>query len=354
VIRVAHVNQDAGIRPEAAKGAWVHVDRLRAALAAIGADVIAIDEPDGQRARALLADACVHAPLDLIYERYSLGAYTASQYAHERGIPHVLEVNAPLQDEAARHRPAELARLNQEHEGTLFSNAAQVFVVSPALRPYARARGTPDDRIQVTPNGVDSERFMPRGVHDTLRSSIVPANHFVLGFHGRLRPWHHFDALVTVAADLIAAGRPLFVLTVGRGEFQRELKGRLPADSYHCIDWVPHAQVGRYVACFDALPLAYAEEAESYFSPLKLFEAMAAGVVPVVPRLGELPSYVEDLAAGLVYTAGDSDDLRAALLRLIDDEQLRTRLAKSAIRVARGHSWTQIAETVIRSVVAVS
>lgn len=97
------------------------------------------------------------------------------------------------------------------------------------------------------------------------------------------------------------------------------------------------------VACFDILPLAYALDAGFYFSPLKLLEAMACGVVPVVPDLGELPELVGNGAAGLVYPAGSTPALVAALELLIGDEARRARLAAHCITLAQRRSWTAIA-----------
>jgi len=348
-MRIAHVNQDAGIRPGSEKGAWVHVDRLRAALAEVGAEVVALDEPNPAALGDALSAAATIEPFDLVYERYSLGGFSAAQWAREHGVPYALEVNAPLFDEVSKHRPEQLTRWNADRDRELFEQASRVFVVSPALRDYARVRGTTLDRIEVTPNGVDTERFRPRARTDELHSELVPPGHVVLGFHGRLRPWHHFENLVAVAQELLVDGYPVFVLTVGRGDFAASLGTALPAENYACVEWLPHEQVGRYVACFDVLPLNYVDESEAYFSPLKLFEAMAAGVVPIVPRIGELPNYVTHDETGLQYDAGDNSALKTSITRLIEDRALCTRLRDSAVQSAREHSWKRIAETVVRT-----
>jgi glycosyltransferase involved in cell wall biosynthesis len=110
-----------------------------------------------------------------------------------------------------------------------------------------------------------------------------------------------------------------------------------------CLGWIAHEQMPRMVACFDALPLAYSADAPFYFSPLKLLEAMACGVVPVVPDLGELPELVEHGAAGLVYPAGSIEALAGALERLAGEPALKARLGARAVERARLKSWTAIA-----------
>src|SRR5579864_987734 len=43
-------------------------------------------------------------PFDFVYERYSLWSFAAMEYAREKGIPGLLEVNAPLIEEHAQYR----------------------------------------------------------------------------------------------------------------------------------------------------------------------------------------------------------------------------------------------------------
>jgi len=169
----------------------------------------------------------------------------------------------------------------------------------------------------------------------------------VIGFHGRLRPWHGFEMLVDVCDRLLQHGRDIHLLVVGEGEF--DALNRLPDDRYSRIEWQPHHEIPKYVAAFDVLPLTYQADMPCYFSPLKLMEAMACGVVPLVPDLGDLPTVVDHQRTGLVYRAGDGDQLFAQLDALIDDRILRTDIGSQAAALARQHSWTNIAALALAS-----
>jgi glycosyltransferase involved in cell wall biosynthesis len=116
------------------------------------------------------------------------------------------------------------------------------------------------------------------------------------------------------------------------------------------LSWVEHEQVGRIVAACDVLPLTYAGDAPCWFSPLKLLEAMSAGVVPVVPAMGDLESAVRHGHDGLVYAPGDLAALVDGLELLWRDEPLRARLAREARRAAAGRTWTSIARRVVERV----
>jgi glycosyltransferase involved in cell wall biosynthesis len=257
----------------------------------------------------------------------------------------VLEVNAPLWDEATAHRGRSISDGDLERERFVLQSAARVACVSSAVARYVASRGVGAERIAVRPNGVDARRFVPRAESCALRDRLGLDGRFVLGFHGRLRPWHRFDALVDAAAALVARGRAVHVLAIGEGEFERELE-RLPRDARTWIPWLAHDEVAAHVACYDALALTY-RGADCYFSPLKLLEAMACGAVAVVPRAGDLETIVEHEFNGLTYAAGDADALLVELERAIDDRELCARLAREGRRTAEQRSWTSIAAEVL-------
>jgi len=334
------VNQDAGIGPGRNKGAAVHLRAVRDAFRRLGADVLEIDAVDASEVAAALGAA---AGLDLVYERYALGALAGSRFAREHGIAHVVEVNAPLMEEERRYRARALPPGIEFAEREIFSHAACVLAVSNAVARYALARGAAEAAILVRPNGVDTELFRPPDARE-------PAGRFVLGFHGRLRPWHNFEMLAEAAQRLVREGRDVHLVTVGAGDFAGAAAPHLPAARRTHVDWVEHGEVARLVARFDALPLTYAADPEFYFSPLKLFEAMACGVVPVVPRLGDLAVLVEHERHGLAYDAGDTAQLVAALARLMDEPDLLRRLSRRACARARRHAWVDIARDVLRAV----
>jgi glycosyltransferase involved in cell wall biosynthesis len=81
-----------------------------------------------------------------------------------------------------------------------------------------------------------------------------------------------------------------------------------------------------------------------YFSPLKLREAMACGVVPLVPALGDLQLAVEHEKTGFVYGAGNEEQLLEQLESLIIDPEWCGEIGHNASLNAAGHSWERIAE----------
>jgi glycosyltransferase involved in cell wall biosynthesis len=77
-----------------------------------------------------------------------------------------------------------------------------------------------------------------------------------------------------------------------------------------------------------------------YFSPLKLFEYMAAGRAVVASRIGQIPEIVRDGETGLLTVPGDPVDLAAKIRCLYRDRHLRERLGCEARRESfHHHGW---------------
>ena len=344
---VLSVNQDAGISPARAKGAAVHLNAMREAFSARGADCRAIDEADDKRLAGMLDAAIDKGPVDLIYERYALGKSTAAQFAAEHQIPLVLEVNAPLADEQRRWRGQTDEVDDARHDAFAMGKACKIIAVSSDVARYAVERGADINRVEVFPNGVDNDRFKPSVRLHSVRDSLIPQGRLVIGFHGRLRPWHGFEMLTEVFQSLLDRNFDVHLLVVGEGDFS-ELQD-LPEDRYTRVEWQPHQQIPRYVAAFDVLPLTYQADMPCYFSPLKLMEAMACAVVPLVPDIGDLPATVIHQDTGLVYQAGHKGQLQARIESLIEDKTLMIQLGQRAAEKARQHSWSHIADHVLDS-----
>ena len=344
---VLSVNQDAGINPGRAKGAAVHLNSMREAFSKVGAVCHGIDEPDDTRLLEALSAAINQGTVDLIYERYALGKSAASRFADANGIPLVLEVNAPLADEQHRWRGGSNEADDTRQDAFAMGKACKIVAVSNDVAQYSLQRGAKPEQIEVFPNGIDTERFNLSLRNDSVRHLLIPPDRFVIGFHGRLRPWHGFDMLVKVSRELLQRGSEIHLLVVGEGDFD-ELR-QLTEDRYTRVEWQPHKEIPRYVAACDALPLTYKADMPCYFSPLKLTEAMACGVVPLVPDLGDLPLAVKHLETGLVYPAGDEDQLLTQLQSLIANRNLLDTLGKNAAKEASRHSWLSIADHVLQA-----
>jgi glycosyltransferase involved in cell wall biosynthesis len=341
-MRIAYVCADRGIALGRIKGAAVHMAEITSALARTGAEVLLLPSAvaPGREAPAAgvtveplppaASDAVLARWLEVrlrsfgaeaLYERFSLHTTAGSVAAARLGIPHVVELNAPLPLEAARYRtlsrPADAHRL----ERAVLARADLVLAVSRPLTAYARARGA--RHVEVLPNAVDVRRFpVPSRVREPR-----------CVFLGALRPWHGIGTIAEAWRLLGTDAPPLLVVGDGPGRAELEALGAEVTGA------VPHTRVPGLLSTA-AIGLApCAPDAPDYFSPLKLFEYLASGLAVVA---GAIPGVAEVVGSehAVLIAPCDPRALADAVSELARDESRRAELGAAGreLVVAR-HTW---------------
>ena len=257
-------------------------------------------------------------PFDLVYERYSLWSYAGMEYGHG-----VLEVNAPLIEEQAQYFTL-VDRTGAERVAERVFGAAKV--IAAVSREVADYIARPN--VHVVPNGVNHHRYPP-GLQPSR-----PSDKFTVGFLGNVRPWHGLPILVEAFAQL----RDARLLVVGDAAIEgAECTGRVSPDD-----------VPGLLASMDVATCPYPKLDHFYFSPLKLYEYMAAGLPVVASRIGQLAEVLENGVTGVLCEPGNAVELAEALERLQRDPQLRTRLSQAArARVLREHTWDAVVRRIL-------
>jgi len=377
-MRVAYVCADPGVPVFGAKGSSVHVQSVVRALLRRGAEVELLAARAGGPAPGALEGVRLHrlprppkgdlaerercalaangelgrmlatlAPVDLVYERCSLWSVAALRHGRHVGVPTVLEVNAPLVEEQARHRVLG-DRAGAERIARLQAELADLLVaVSAGVAAHLRQRHPATaGRIRVIGNGVDPERF--RGV------AIKRGRPFTVGFVGTLKPWHGVDTLVDAFARLRAQVPDARLLVVGdgpgRATLERQLEALGIAAAAELTGAVPPDAVPALLARMSVAVAPYPALPEFYFSPLKVLEAMAAGLPVVAARVGDLDRLVVEERTGRLVPPGDPEALATALRSLAASPEERARLGAAARRrVLAAHTWDAVVDRVLRA-----
>ena len=291
-------------------------------------------------------------PPDFIYERASLFGIAGVLVARQLNVPLVLELNAPLTEEQETYRQMSLTDLATAAESWALAQADAVIAVSSQLRDHAISLGADPSRVRVLPNGVDSGLFNPAIPPQQVRHRWGLHDGPILGFVGGLRPWHDLKALPPLLQRLIQRYAQLQMVIVGDGPMRMALEDDLKSlgirDRVVFTGSVPHEEIPELIRLFDVAVAPYAHlDHAFYFSPLKLFEYMACGVPVVGARLGQLVEVIRHGENGLLYDAGDIDDLAGACDRLLRDENLRQYMGAMAAKdVLEHYTWDRNAERV--------
>ena len=379
-MRVAYVCADPGVPVFGEKGSSIHVQEMLRALKSRGCRVelfaarvdgapppglealplhrlprLSASDAAAREREALAANVELRRTLaeagrfDVVYERYSLWSHAAMEHARDAGTPGVLEVNAPLVEEQATYRTLADREGAERVARQVFAAARALVAVSDGVASFLRAQGAAPERVHVVPNGVDPARF-PESV---LPSRPADPGVFTVGFVGTLKAWHGLPQLAEAFHRLHDSHPATRLLIVGDGpereDLVRDLAARGLSGSALLCGAVPPAEIPGLLASMDAAVAPYPPIDPFYFSPLKVFEYMAAGLPVAASRIGQLAAVIRDGGNGLLLPPGDAGALSAALVRLCEDRALRIRLGRAARgTVLEEHTWEAVAGRILR------
>ena len=311
----------------------------------------------GQVARGRILRAAHEFEPRFVYERYAFGNTGGVRAAETLGLPLVLEVNSPMVLELGKTRGLAFPRLARRVEEQVFRSATIVCAVTGVLADMLVVLGGARARVLVPPNGVELERYARLGATRAgARASLgLGDDALVLGFVGYYRDWHRLDLVIDALRD--PALETARLVLIGEGPARAELEARAAtqgvAARVHFAGPRPHAEIPALLPAFD---VALVPAINPYASPLKLFEYMAAGRAVLAPDQPNLREVLVHDADALLVPAGAPEPLRAALVRLAREPELRERLGAAARAkvTALDLTWQANARRVIAAVEALA
>jgi glycosyltransferase involved in cell wall biosynthesis len=160
----------------------------------------------------------------------------------------------------------------------------------------------------------------------------IPDGALIVGTVANLKAKKGYPYLLRAAAVVRKELRDVRFVIVGQGPdepFLRSEAHRLGLDRTVVFTGFREDPL-RVAAAFDVFALPSLYEGLS----IALIEAMSLGKPSVVTRTGGVPEVVTHGKHGLIVSPGDSDELAAALLTLLTDRTLRSRMGQAATRRA--------------------
>lgn len=349
-------------------GGAVHVASVSAGLALLGhrvhvvaspgdgpfprdsADWVGLPPPLGVRRLRWLRAARIRALAErirpeVIIERYYNFGGEGIRAARAVGALAVLEVNAPVVDHAgsAKRRLDRALLVEPMRRWRDWQCRRTDLFVTPL--PGILPAWVPPERIVELEWGADTQRFNPDATGDVPFSRRRGETCIV--FAGAFRAWHGALQLVDAMRRLREHGRDdVTCVLIGSGpELPRVRQAAECIDGVRCVGDVPHDRMPACLAAADIgaapfdvgahLPLALG----FYWSPLKVFEYMAAGLPVVAPRIERLESIVRDGQEGVLYDARDPGALATALDALRDAARRRQLGEAARRRAVERYGW---------------
>jgi glycosyltransferase involved in cell wall biosynthesis len=220
-----------------------------------------------------------------------------------------------------------LVRLEQ----MLFHRFSRIVTVSQAISDRLASLGIPAGNTRVISNGIFVSDY------DKPRPEVIRARKQALGLRegsriilnlARLTEQKAQRDLIIAAKSILDQGRDVQLLLVGDGELRSPLDRLIRESGLEgrvlLLGFRSDSREILQIADIFALPSL--EEG----LPMSLLEAMAAELPIVVSTVGAMPDVVRDRREGLLVPPGDTAQLTAALLDLLDNPPLAAELAAGA------------------------
>jgi glycosyltransferase involved in cell wall biosynthesis len=197
----------------------------------------------------------------------------------------------------------------------------------------------PRKPIYLLPNGAESSLFK-RIITSKQKKNIV--------FLGAINQPEILDPLFEILPEIVKKHPDVHVTIIGDGTylsyFKNKCKSPAISSTVSFTGWLPLMEVQKYLRGGDIgycyMPDEFTNRAASN---MKVAQYMARGVLPLVSRVGDLPSYVGYGKVGYIALPDNSQSLLKTILAALDSRERRQK-AKEAQSFAKEHfEWKKLA-----------
>jgi len=210
-----------------------------------------------------------------------------------------------------------------------YRRAARVAAISPQVESIVRSF---DSAIDVTvvfsaSSGLPFRESVVAELRDRWNGK------FVVGHVGALDMQKGQKTIIEAARRCAISHPELHFVLVGGGDDEQHLR-QLAVDLQNLEFTGFVDNVGDFLAAFDLFILPSNREGLGSI----LFDAMERKLAIVASRVGGVPSIVHDNHNGLLIDPGRPDQLRAAIVRLYEDPELRHDFGEAGARIAAANT----------------
>lgn len=243
-------------------------------------------------------------------------------------IPHCLEIH-----DTDASPPEDIAKIAALHrQGTI----RWLLPISEAAKTVLAEAGAAPDRMLTVPSGVNLAAFAG------IAPYVPPEGRLPrIVYPGSLSRDRGLEIFETLAARNLAD-----VVLLGERQDAPQNLARLEVKGF-----VPHREIPGWYAKADIVLLPYQKHLghAASISPIKLFEAMAAGRPIVASDLPAIREIVEHEKTGLLVPPDDIQAWIDALERLLHTPELARRMALAAREKAQRYGWDERARRIAQA-----
>ena len=293
---------------------------------------------------------------DLIISRLDVYNISSLLLSKQKKVPLVFEVDCPVVYEFRTFEREYFSNkfLLEYVEKMNLAHARANFVISNELKKYYIRRGIPPQHLEVITNGADIEKINPFINADQIKKRYHLYDAITIGFIGTFHYWHGLNSLLDVAEEILQSEKNVKFLLVGssgplKNQIENIVKKNNLGEHIFLTGKIHNSEVPKYLAAIDIAIAPYPNLPFFYYSPMKIFEYMAAGKAIVASKIGQIAEILQDKKNSLLFTPGNIREMKDKIEMLIKNRDLIYILGNQAREdIIKFHSWDRKSEQLSR------
>jgi len=215
---------------------------------------------------------------------------------------------------------------------------------SEDLKKRALKKGFPP-RIVAIPQGVDLERFDSNIKGEETRRQLGVSKESIVLSVAQLIPRKGLIYLIRAVPEVLKSVPNVKFIIAGEGperpKLEEEIKQLGVGNAVRLVGGAPYDMVPKFYAATDVFVLPTLYDA----MPHAVYEAMAMEKPVVATRVGGIPEVIENGSDGLLVDSMKPDEIAKAIITLLKNRELATRLGKNALKkIKEGYTWEKIVQ----------
>ncbi|MFW5795331.1 MAG: glycosyltransferase family 4 protein [Bacillota bacterium] len=212
----------------------------------------------------------------------------------------------------------------------LYKKSDMITTVTNMKKEKLVSKGIANNKIKYISNGFDKS-FLDNEIDQSIVKEFQLNEKFTLVYAGNVGLAQGIDVIINAAQKLKNYSNIQFLI-IGDGLEKNELEEQakeLGLNNLKFLGLYPHKKILTFLEYSDASIIPLKNENLQDSVPSKLFESLGAGCPVILSAAGESAKIVNDSNGGLVVEPGNSEALKDAILKLFQNDELKSEFSQN-------------------------
>ena len=217
----------------------------------------------------------------------------------------------------------------------------KIIAITPWEFDFINEYGGKESQIINIPNGMSEEFFKKIKNNNFKRKNNIKGD--LILFFGRLSATKGPDKFAEIAKLFLKEKKDVTFLIRGPDEGMRETVKKLIGNDKNIILMQETRDREEIIKMYQSAEI-FVMPSYREGLPLTLFEAMASGLPIIASPVNGIPYEIKEPENGFLIEYGRNEAFKEAIIKLLDNRQLRDKISKNNLKKAQNYRWDIIAK----------